>query len=109
MDKRKFTTKQERKQYVQNFLTSGKTQLSWCEENNIKLSTLGRWLHDYHATPKEVKFIPLAPKPSTSHPIPANEILSEIGVCRLHVPEALGIQFMQEAIKAVNESDVSVQ
>ena len=49
MDKRKVTTKQEREQYVQNFLASGKTQISWCKENNIKLSTLGRWLHDYHA------------------------------------------------------------
>lgn len=109
MDKRKFTTKQEREQYVQNFLASGKTQLSWCEENNIKFSTLGRWLHDYHANQKEVKFVPLAPKPSTNQLIPVNEILIEIGVCRLHVPESLGIQFMQEAIKAVNESNVSVQ
>ena len=109
MDKRKVTTKQEREQYVQNFLASGKTQLSWCKENNIKLSTLGRWLHDYHANQQEVKFIPLAPKQSANKPTHTNEILIEIGVCRLHVPENLGIQFMQQAIKAVSESNVPVQ
>ncbi|WP_177180670.1 IS66 family insertion sequence element accessory protein TnpA [[Clostridium] polysaccharolyticum] len=47
MDKRKYTTKQEREQYIKNFLASGKSQLSWCQENNIKPSTFGKWLHDY--------------------------------------------------------------
>ena len=109
MDKRKFTSKQEREQHIQNFLSSGKNRLSWCQDNNIKPSTFGKWLHDYQTKKQEVKFIPLEPKQNTSQQSSAGEILIEIGVCRLHVPEALGIQFMQQAIKAVNETDVSIQ
>ena len=109
MDKRKFTTKPEREQHIQNFLASGKSQLSWCSENNIKPSTLNRWLHSYRASQQEVKFIPLALKPNTSQQSHTNEILIEIGVCKLHVPETLGIQFMQQAIKAVSESNVPIQ
>lgn len=109
MDKRKFTTKQEREQYIQNFLSSGKSQLSWCRENNIKPSTLGRWLHSYRENQQEVKFLALVPEPNAIHPQNSNEILIEIGVCKLHVPEALGIQFMQQAIKAVSESNVPIQ
>ena len=109
MAKRKFTTKQEREQHIKNFLSSGKSQLSWCRENNINSSTLNNWLHNYHASQQEVKFIPLAPKQNTSQQLHANEILIEIGVCKLHVPEALGIQFMKQAIKAVSESNVPIQ
>lgn len=109
MDKRKFTSKQEREQHIQNFLASGKSRLFWCQENNIKLSTFGKWLHDYQTEKQEVKFIPLASKQNTSQQPSGGEILIEIGVCRLHVPEALGIQFMQQAIKAVSESNVPVQ
>lgn len=109
MEKRKYTFKQEREQHIQNFLSSGKTRLSWCQENNIKPSTFGKWLHDYQTKKQEVKFIPLEPKQNTSQQSSAGEILIEIGVCKLHVPEALGIQFMRQAIKAVSESNVSVQ
>lgn len=109
MEKRKFTSKQEREQHIQNFLSSGKTRLSWCQENNIKLSTFGKWLHDYQTKKQEVKFIPLELEPNTSQHSGVGEILIEIGVCKLHVPEALGIQFMRQAIKAVSESHVPVQ
>jgi transposase-like protein len=109
MDKRKFTSKQEREQHIQNFLSSGKTRLSWCQENSIKPSTFGKWLHDYQTKKQEVKFISLEPKQNTSQQSSAGEILIEIGVCKLHVPEALGILFMQQAIKAVSESNVPVQ
>lgn len=37
------------------------------------------------------------------------EILIEIGACKLHVPEALGIKFMKQAIKTVGESNVPIQ
>lgn len=109
MEKRKYTFKQEREQHIQNFLSSGKTRLSWCQENNIKPSTFGKWLHDYQTKKQEVKFIPLKPKQNTSQQSSTGEILIEIGVCRLHVPEALGIQFMQQAIKVVSQSHVPVQ
>lgn len=108
MVKRKSTTKQEREQYIQNFLASGKTRLSWCNENNIKLSTLGRWLQDYRAKQQEVKFIPFASEQCVSQQPCANEILIEIGICKLYVPEKLGIHFMKQAIKAVTESNVSI-
>lgn len=109
MDKRKFTTKQVREQHIQNFLASGKSQVSWCTENNIPYSTFNKWLHNYRASQQEVKFIPLAPKQNTSQQFHSNEILIEIGICRLHVPETLGIQFMQQAIRAVSESNVPIQ
>lgn len=109
MDKRKFTTKQEREQHIKNFLASGKSQVSWCRENNIPQSTLNKWLHNYRASQQEVKFIPLAPKQNTCQQLHTNEILIEIGVCKLHVPETLGIQFMKQAIKAVSESNVPIQ
>ena len=38
-----------------------------------------------------------------------NEIIIETGVCELHVAEALGSQFMKQAIKAVSESNVPIQ
>lgn len=66
MAKGKYTTKQEREQHIKNFLASGKSQVSWCEENNIPQSTLNKWLHNYRASQQEVKFIPLVPKPSTN-------------------------------------------
>ena len=109
MYKRKYTTKQEREQHIKNFLASGKSQLSWCQENNITPSTFGKWLQDYQTNQQDIKFLPVTPMLSTGHSSNSNEILIEIGVCRLHVPEALGIQFMQQAIKAVNETDVSIQ
>ena len=109
MDKRKYTSKQEREQHIQNFLSSGKTRLSWCQENNIRPSTFNKWLYNYRTSQQEVKFIPLAPKQNTSQQFHTNEILIEIGVCKMHVPEALGIQFMKQAIKAVSESNVPIQ
>lgn len=110
MSKRKFTTKQEREQYIQNFLTSGKTQLSWCKENEIKISTLGRWLKEYRASQSETKFIPLVSKPkSVLVSIPSSqEILIEIGLCKIHVPEQTGMQLILQAMKAVKDSDVSI-
>jgi len=109
MAKGKFTTKQEREQHIKNFLASGKSQVSWCSENNIPQSILNKWLHNYRASQQEVKFIPLTPKPNTSQQSHPNEILIEIGVCKLHVPKTLGIQFMKQTIKAVSESNVPIQ
>jgi hypothetical protein len=110
MDKRKFTTKQERELLIQDFLESGKSQFTWCKEHDIKNSTFGKWIRDYKSSENEVKFIPLAPKAETRQPQFQNphEILIEIGSCRIHVPEHIGIQFLMQAVKAVSESDVSI-
>lgn len=111
MEKRKFTTIEERENLIQKFLASGKSQLAWCKENNVKTSTFGKWMRDYNSRQNEVKFIPLSPdsKAKASFHHSSQEILIEVGACRFHVPEHLGIQLLMQTIKAVNESHVPVQ
>lgn len=105
MNKAKRTTKQERNKYVQEFLASGKTQRSWCAENDINHSTFKDWLAEYKLNQKETKFIPLTPKNEINSTClhKSQEILIEIGPCKIHVPEQVGIQLIMQAIKGGGE------
>lgn len=101
MSKRKNSTKEEREKCIQDFLASRSTQRTWCEENHVSLATFKTWLAEYKSNHQETKFIPLSAK-NKSNPsyIPKpQEILIEIGACKIHVSEQAGLQLIMQAIK----------
>lgn len=101
MSKRKNLTKEEREKCIQDFLASRSTQRTWCEENHVSLATFKTWLAEYKSNHQETKFIPLSAK-NKSNPfyIPKpQEILIEIGACKIHVSEQAGLQLIMQAIK----------
>lgn len=117
MNRRKFTPRAARLEHIQSFLSSGKSKKFWCQENEIALSTFSKWLKEYKESQNEVPFISLnvsgsessIPKPATGSSRSSDEILVEIGSCRIHVPEQMGVSFLLQAIKEVNASDVPVR
>lgn len=116
MKTRKSSTKQERYEVVKRFLNSGQTKFTWCKENDITSATLCRWIKEYHSLQDEVTFVPLQPGPgkksvskpqSKSEPSNhSNEILIELGACKIHVPEHMGLSVIMKMMKEVEGLDV---
>lgn len=56
-------TPENKRQMVENFLTSGMKRVDFCKENNISTTTLFRWKRDYHQELEtSIPFLPLTQK-----------------------------------------------
>lgn len=111
---RKPSTKQERYEVVKHLLDSGQTKVSWCKENEITPATLYRWIKEYNSTQDNVTFVPLQPrrKGVRKHQVKSeasnhsNNILIELGACKIYIPEHMGLSFIMQMMKEVEDSDV---
>lgn len=106
--------KQERYEIVKRFLSSGQCKVPWCKENEIAPATLYRWIKEYNSLQNEVTFVPLQPRKKnvsknqlkseiSSY---SNDILIELGACKIHVPEHMGLSFIIQMMKEVEGLDV---
>lgn len=108
MNSRKITTKQERFELVARFLKSGQSHIIWCQENDIKPNTLYRWRMEYKTIQQKVCFVPLKAKASKGSAFTltektTNDILIELGACKVHLPEHLAVSLLTDILKeAVN-------
>lgn len=115
MRKRKYRTKEERQTLIEDFRSSGKTKVAWCEEMNIPLSTLTGWIKGINSEKETVKFFPLNPKnksknaddiATTNLEPTLPSIMLEIGSCKVHIKENTSMPFLSEVLKVVKSSDV---
>ena len=104
----KVNSQEEKFALVEMFINSKQTQVSWCKDNNVAISTLGRWLIQYKNKTK-VDFAPVLP--SRSKPDPSTEpdskttIVAQVGNCKFYIPKEIALPLL---VKAMNEvqSDV---
>lgn len=114
MKTRRFSTKYERYEIVKRFLSSGQSKVSWCKENDITSATLYRWIKEYNSTQDDVTFLSLQPIKSKVNRQqvksdfigPSNDILIELGHCKIHVPEHIGLSFIMQMMKEAEGSNV---
>lgn len=111
LNPRKITTKQERFELVARFIKSGQSHTVWCQENGIKPNTLYRWRTECKTVQQNVCFVPLEPKPSKSvHPThkeeTINNVLIELGPCKIHVPEHMAATLLTVVLKEVVDAHV---
>ena len=111
MSSQKTTTKQERFDLVVRFLKSGQSHMAWCQENGIKPNTLYRWRMEYKTMQQDVCFVPLESKSSKSiHSAhkeeTINNVLIELGPCKVHVPEHIAVSLLTAVLKEAVDSHV---
>lgn len=111
MNSRKITTKQERFDLVARFLKSGQSHMVWCQENDIKPNTLYRWRMEYKTIQQDVCFVPLKSKPfkdvgPTHKDETINNVLIELGPCKVHVPEHVAVSLLTQVLKEVVDTHV---
>lgn len=107
MKNRKTTNKQERYDIVAEFAASGQSQLMWCQQKGIPVSTFARWLKEYKMAHEKVKFVSLSEKKAhTSNELKNTEsicnatpIVIEIGVCKMHVPQEMAMTLLLQVMK----------
>lgn len=100
----KIKSKSERTALIQEFQASGMTKTAWCKEKGIACATFYKWLKSYEQEQQVVKFLPLT-EPLKNIPL-ANELLVEVGICKVHITDATSITLLTKLIKAVNSADV---
>ena len=104
METSKIRSKSDRIALIQEFQASGMTKTAWCKEKGIACATFYKWLKSYEQEQQEVKFLPLN---ESSKDIPsANELLVEVGICKVHITDTTSIPLLAKLIKAVNSANV---
>ncbi|MCF0232059.1 MAG: transposase [Enterococcus sp.] len=107
MSSRNVMTQQERFALVARFIKSGESHSQWCKEHDINPSTLYRWRSEYKKMQQDVCFVPLKSKTSESVQLTSekeetiNQVLIEIGSCKIHLPEHLAIELLNTVFKEV--------
>ena len=109
MSKRKYWSLAERTAYVEDFLTSNQSRVIWCQDHGIAYNTFSRWLMKYNESsqPSDSQFIELKPKSKKtcvkSISNEKDEVLIEIGNCKIHIPVAHASTIVAAVIKGAAE------
>ncbi len=110
MSKRKYWSLAERTAYVEDFLASNQARAVWCQDHGIAYNTFSRWLMKYNESSQssDSRFIELKPKAKKtcgkSISNEKNEVLVEIGNCKIHIPVAHAATIVATVIKEANGS-----
>ncbi len=109
MSKRKYWSLAERTAHVEDFLASNQTRAVWCQDHDIAYNTFSRWLMKYNESsqPSDSQFVELKPKSKKTYVKPISnekdEVLVEIGGCKIYIPVAHAATVVAAIIKEAAE------
>ena len=104
--KRKFTVS-ERKSYVSNFLKSGLSKMTYCQQQRISTSALYRWLEEFgtNKTSSNSSFIQVkVSKDLATHevePIRDNMLRLKLGNIELSIPSGFNIPYLSQLLQGL--------
>jgi transposase-like protein len=92
-----------RRQQVSDYRSSGKTVVTWCSENNIKVSTLRYWLNKFKYEAKvddagQEAFIEFKQQEPAVKEIP---LIVKIGAVSIELYPGFDAETLREAIAAI--------